>query len=118
MKTLAIFLICGILQFFLPWWIIVVVSFGMSLVLAHHVKESFFNGFISISILWCIACLVQSIPNEQILAVRIAQMFHLSHAWILTLVTSVLGGCIAGISGLCGYYCRIFWVKTLKEEQA
>ena len=54
--------------------------------------------------------LIQSVPNENLLANRVAEMLTLpasSFGWlIILLVTGLVGGLVGGVSALAGFYCR------------
>ncbi|HUH32300.1 MAG TPA: hypothetical protein VLZ28_00020 [Daejeonella sp.] len=110
MLFLLILIISLILQFFLPWWIIALVAFGMSFWKAQTAGRAFGSGFAAIFLLWVIMGLIYSIPNENLLANRIAEMLTLpasSFGWIvILLVSGIVGGLAAGLSALAGFYSR------------
>lgn len=97
-----------LLQFFLPWWIIAPVAFGLAFWKARSGGHAFGSGFGAIFILWVIMGLIQSIPNENLLANRVGEMLMLpssSFNWIIVLlVTGIIGGLAAGLSALAGFY--------------
>lgn len=108
MLFLLIAIISMILQLFLPWWIIAPVAFGLAAWKSSSAKNAFFLAFIAIFILWAITALIHTLPNENILANRVAGMLTLpnsSMSWILVLIISgVIGGLAAGFSALAGYF--------------
>ena len=110
MLFLLILITSLILQFFLPWWIIAPVAFGLSFWKAQSAGRAFGSGFLAIFVLWVTMSLIQSIPNENLLANRVAEMLTLpasSFGWIaILLITGVVGGLVAGLSALAGFYCR------------
>lgn len=110
MLFLLILIISLILQFFLPWWIIALVAFGLSFWKAETAGRAFGSGFLAIFALWIVMSLIQSIPNENLLANRVAEMLTLpasSFGWLVVLlVTGVVGGLVAGLSAVAGFYCR------------
>lgn len=110
MLLLLIVLISFILQLFLPWYIIAVVAFGLAFWKAVGGKHAFWSGFGALFLLWAIAALVQSIPNEHLLANRVGQMLMLPpwrFNWLVVLfITGVTGGLAAGFSALAGFYMR------------
>ena len=63
MLFLLILIISLILQFFLPWWIIALVAFGLSFWKAQTASQAFGSGFAAIFVLWVIMGLIHSIPN-------------------------------------------------------
>lgn len=96
-----------ILQFFLPWWIIAPVAFGLAFWKAASGKHAFSATFGAIFLLWVSMGLIRSIPNENLLANRVGEMLMLSltsYNWIIVLLsTGLIGGLTAGIAALAGY---------------
>lgn len=97
-----------ILQLFLPWWIIAIVAFACCAWKAVNGKHAFIHSFTAIFSLWITAGLVQSIPNDNILANRVGEMMMLPFSevnWLIILfITGLTGGLVAGFSGLSGFY--------------
>lgn len=114
MVFILILILSYLLQLFLPWWIIVVISFAACGLIGKTAKISFWSPFFAILLLWIGMALYKSIPNENLLAGKIAVMFGLSAWWHILIVTGLIGGIAAGISGLCGYLFRkaILYKKT------
>ena len=116
MLILLIAIVCCILQFFLPWWIIAPVAFGMAFWKAKSGGHAFGAGFSAIFILWIIIALIRSVPNKNLLANRVGQMLmlpDLSFNWIIILlITGIIGGLAAGLSALAGFYSRQAISKT------
>lgn len=97
-----------ILQFFLPWWIIAPIAFGLAFWKARSGGHAFASGFGAIFLLWVVMGLVNSIPNENLLANRVGEMLMLpssSFNWIIVLlITGIVGGIAGGFSALAGFY--------------
>lgn len=110
MLLLLIIIVCLILQFFLPWWVIGLAAFLLAAWKAKSTLQAFSSGFFALFILWTGMCLIHSIPNQHLLAGRVGQMLGLpdqSFTWtIVLLITSILGGLAAGFSALAGFLCR------------
>jgi len=101
-----LFLIILILSFasgyFLPWWIVAVISFLTALFIGTTAKSSFWQAFVAVLIVWIVLALFKSVPNDHIMATRIAHLFHLPGWAYILLVTGVLGGLVGGMSALSG----------------
>ena len=106
MVFIVILLISFVLQLFLPWLVIIVISFAVCGVIGKTAKISFWQSFLAILILWLGMALYKSQPNGHLLAGRIAEMFGVKVWYVVLLITVILGGLTAGISGLCGHYFR------------
>ena len=108
MLFLLILIISLILQSFLPWWIIALVAFGLAFWKANRAGQAFASGFGALFLLWIIMGLIHTIPNENLLANRVGEMLLIplnSLNWIIVLlVTGLIGGLVAGLSALAGFY--------------
>lgn len=106
-------------QFFLPWWVIAPIAFGLAAGNSQTGKKSFWNGFSAIFILWNIMALVRTLPNENLLANRVAEMLTLppsSFNWlILVILTGFIGGLVAGLSAFAGYQFRDAFLKKKRR---
>jgi hypothetical protein len=102
-----LFLIILILSFvgtlFLPWWIVAIAAFLGALVLGKKSGQAFLSGFGAMFFLWVALALIKSIPNDNILANRVVQLFPLPNNWIWVLaITGVIGGLVGGMAALSG----------------
>lgn len=118
MLFLLIAIISLILQLFLPWWVIAPLAFLLAAWKAKSAKNAFFSAFLSIFILWTITALVYSLPNEHILANRVASMLTLpssTSSWVMVLLISgLLGGLAAGFSAMAGHYSKEAFFSSKK----
>ncbi|TCD00827.1 hypothetical protein [Pedobacter psychroterrae] len=106
MVFIVIIIASFLLQMVMPWWIIVVISFATCGLIGKTGKISLWSPFFAILALWTGMALFKSIPNNHLLALRVAEMFGI-RSWMLILILSaVLGAFCAGISGFCGYHFR------------
>lgn len=115
MLFIIILIVSLVLQLFLPWWIIAIIAFSFSSWKALNAKHAFVHSFTAILLLWVAAGLIKTIPNENILANRVGELLMLPFAefnWIIILfVTGIIGGLVAGLSGLAGFYLRELFIK-------
>ena len=115
-----LFFIILILSFasrlFLPWWVVVVIAFVAALFVGKTARQSFFSGFGATFLTWLVLALLTSIPNDHILAKRMAILFHLPWWWLIFAVTSVIGGLVTGIAALSGLLVKdVMKSKTQKS---
>lgn len=97
--------------FFLPWWMVAVIAFFASLMFGKKSLKTFFSGFGGVAIAWAILALIKSIPNDHILATRVAKLFQLPHWSLILLVTAIVGGLVGGMAAWSG----ILLKKALKN---
>lgn len=90
----------------LPWWAAAIIAFISAFFIAKTSMHAFLSGFSAIFIEFVVVALFKSIPNDNILAKRIAIMFHLPHWMLLLLITAIIGGLVAGMAALSGYYVK------------
>jgi hypothetical protein len=111
MLFLVILILSFICSYFLPWWMIAVIAFAAAYFLGKKPGLSFLSGFAAIFVAWIISALLKSIPNDNILAERVAKLFQLPNWILLLLVTALIGGLVGGMSALSGSLVR----KSLKK---
>ena len=101
-----LFLIILILSFasgyFLPWWVVAIAAFLAAFFIGKTSGQSFWSGFGAVFIVWTVLALFKSIPNDHILAKRVAMMFQLPNWILLLLITALIGGLVGGMSALSG----------------
>jgi len=102
LAVILITVLSAIAEWFLPWWMIAVVAFVVSLFMALKPGKAFSAGFAGIGIFWLIASLMHDIPNEHILSTRMAALFHLPNYGLFIVITVFVGGLIGGLAALAG----------------
>jgi len=106
MVFLVILIASFLLQLVMPWWIIVIISFATCGIIGKTGKVALWHPFFAIVVAWTAMALFKSIPNQHILATRVANMFGLHFWWWTLIISSLLGGFVAAVSGFCGYHFR------------
>jgi len=119
MVFLVILIATLLLQFFLPWWIVVIISFATCAILGKTAKIALWSPFFAVLLLWTGIALFKSIPNDHLLATRVGEMLGVN-SWILVLlISALLGAFVAAVSGFCGYHFRkaIISVKSTAQTK-
>jgi hypothetical protein len=112
MLLLIILILTFICSFFMPWWVAAIIAFVTALLIGKTSGRSFWSGFGGVFIAWTILALMKSIPNDNILASRVVQLFPIPHHWILLLfITALIGGVVGGMAALSGVLLK----KTFKN---
>ncbi|MDB5023061.1 MAG: hypothetical protein JWP78_816 [Mucilaginibacter sp.] len=102
MLFLVIIILSFVSAYFLPWWVVAIVAFFAAFFIGKTSGQSFWSGFGAVFIVWTLLALFKSIPNDNMLAKRVAQLFQLPNwIWIL-LITALIGGLVSGMSALSG----------------
>jgi hypothetical protein len=95
----------------LPWWLAAIIAFGATLYAGKTAGQAFWSGFGAVFIVWVLLAMFKSVPNNYMLATRVATLFHLPH-WILLLaLTALIGGIVGGLSALSGLLVRRVFEK-------
>lgn len=104
----------------LPWWSVAVAGFVTGLLLSEKIKrrrlfgkqppsaKAFLSGFIAVFILWSGFAWWSDFQNDSLLSEKISRLIvsegetYISRAWIMILVTGLIGGLVGGFSTMTG----------------
>ena len=106
MLLLLILTLGLIAQFFLPWWIIAPVAFGLAAWRASSAGQAFGAGFLGIGLGWLGASLLIHLRTGGILTARMAELLPLHSSAGLIGITVLVGGLVGGLAALSGYLVR------------
>ncbi|RFZ90658.1 hypothetical protein D0C36_16985 [Mucilaginibacter conchicola] len=101
--------VCGYL---IPWWAACALAFIAALILGKTSTQAFWSGFGGMAIAWGALALMKSIPNDHLLATRVAQVFHVKYWWAMLAVTVLIGGIVGGFSALSGLLVKKVFEKA------
>ena len=102
MLFLIILILTFICSYFLPWWMIAIIAFVGAFAIGKKPGKAFLSGFGGVFIAWTILALIRSLPNDNMLASRVATLFQLPNWVLLLLVTGIIGGLVGGLAALSG----------------
>jgi hypothetical protein len=118
MLFLIILILSYVGSLFLPWWIVAVAAFLAALFVGKKSGSAFLSGFAAVFVLWVVWALVKSIPNDNILASRVVQLFPLPNYWIWVLiVTGFVGGLVGGMGALSGVMVKKVFAKPGRNRR-
>ncbi|SDS30678.1 hypothetical protein SAMN05216490_0917 [Mucilaginibacter mallensis] len=110
MLFLIILILSYAAGFFMPWWVAAIVAFLAALWIGKTPGRSFWSGFFGVAFVWVALALFKTVPNDHILATRVAHMFTLPGWGYLLALTAVIGGLVGGMSALSGILVRrLIW---------
>src|SRR5438067_1198759 len=102
MLFIIILILSLIAGFITPWWAAAIIAFVAALYAGKKPGQSFWSGFIAVFVVWVVLILFKSIPNNHVLASRVAVLFHLPGWAVLIFATGLIGGLVGGMSALSG----------------
>ncbi|XZF15824.1 hypothetical protein ACTHGU_06785 [Chitinophagaceae bacterium MMS25-I14] len=105
-SVILIILLAGAATYFLPWWLIAVVSFAVTLLLRLKPGAGFFAGFLGIAILWAGWALKADAANDHILSRKMGILFHLPNYTLFIIVATFIGALAGGLAGWSGALVR------------
>ncbi len=101
-QLIATALLCLVLQYFFPWWTLVIGAFAAGYYAGNKAFMAFLAGFLGVALLWLVAALVIDLQTQSILTDKVAQLFPTKTPALLLLLTAVVGGLLAGFAGMTG----------------
>lgn len=104
---LLIALLSLLAQLVLPWWSVALVTFAFCFGRPMGGGRAFLYSFLGVGLVWLVYALLQHIQSGNILTSRVSEVMKLpANPVYLLVITPLLGGLVAGFSGLAGYWVR------------
>lgn len=97
-QTVATIIGCLAVQYFLPWWTMAIVAFGLGYFFQNKGAVSFVAGFIGVGLLWFIAAYRIDAASQSLLTEKINRIFPLN-VFVLMII---VGGLVGGFAALTG----------------
>jgi hypothetical protein len=111
MFFLIILVLSFVCSYLLPWWFMAVIAFAAAYFFGKKPGKAFLAGFFGVFLAWLVLALFKSVPNDNILATRVAYLMQLPNWIVLLMVTGIIGGLVGGMAALSGALVR----KTFKK---
>jgi hypothetical protein len=106
---ILIVLATALLQLFLPWWIIALIPFVLFLVRPERPVLAFVTSLVGVATVWAAYIMYLHSGTPGSMSNRIAELFFLPNGIVLAVLSVLIGGCVAGFSGLAGALVRPFF---------
>jgi len=111
LKYILSIVVTGLVAFvtglYMPWWGIAIAAFLVSAAIPQKPAFSFLSGFLGVFLLWEVLAWWIDSKNNGILSQKIASVLPLGGSSVLLIViTSIIGGLVAGFAALAGTYMR------------
>ncbi len=96
-------IITWIASMFLPWWSVMVAGVLSGAIVRLQKASTFIVPFLAIAVFWMVQAWILSSTNDFILASKISVLLGIGeNPILLILITGIIGGIAAGVSGLLG----------------
>lgn len=101
--TIAVIIVTSlIIQPYTAWWVVAPIGFIAGFMFRLNALAAFAAGFLGIFILWAVYAFMLSSANNHILAGKVAELFKVSSAGVLYVVSGIIGGLVAGFGTMTG----------------
>lgn len=111
MLFIIIFIVTFCSAYLFTWWAVAIITFVAAFYAGKTNAQAFWSGFFGVALVWGVYALLKSVPNNHILATRVANMVQL-HNWIyLLIITMIIGGLVGGMAALSGLLVRQAVIK-------
>lgn len=111
-RLILIVALTWFLSFYLPWWIVIVVSFLVGLVIDGSGFNAFISGFLGAGLLWLIYSWYLDIQTNSILSSKLVELFPFDDKILLIIMSGLIGGLCGGFGAVTGNSFRKMFVKT------
>ncbi|MEZ0540804.1 hypothetical protein [Fibrella arboris] len=104
---LLIALLSVLAQLILPWWSVALVTFAFCFGRPLGWRRAFLYSFLGVGLVWLGYAAMQHLQSGGVLTSRMSEVMKLpANPIYLLLITPVIGGLLAGLAGLAGYWVR------------
>jgi hypothetical protein len=111
LRFIFILVFAGVLQIYLPWWVVMIVALLAGLMIPGTRGGAFFSGFLAIFLLWAGYAFYLDMETSAILTKRVAPILFLPAPILLVIITGLIGGLAAGFAALTGQLFREIFRK-------
>ena len=101
-QTLFTIALCLILQYFLPWWTLVIGAGVGGYLFGNKGWVAFLSGLVGVGLLWYATALYIDVQTQSILTEKVARIFPTKTPALLFLLTAIIGGLPGGFAALTG----------------
>ncbi|MBO0939363.1 hypothetical protein J2I47_22610 [Fibrella sp. HMF5335] len=113
-SILLIALLSAVAQLVLPWWSIALVAFAFCFGRPQGSGRAFLYSFVGVALVWFGYAILQHSQTNGILTSRISEVLKLpANPIFLLVITPLVGGLVAGLAGLAGYFTRQALMPTV-----
>ncbi len=112
LKLFLITITCYFLLEEYPWWTVIVIAFIVSVTIKTNGFSSFSSSFLAIAGLWFYKAYTIDMETNSLLTNKIAELFMINNAFLIIIITALIGGLAAGFGGLTGHtFIKLFEKK-------
>ena len=107
-SILIIAVLSAIAQFFMPWWIIAPIAFGVCFWRSNTAGKASLEGIVGVALVWAVYVIFLNFQNQSVLAARMGELLIKTPNTpsLLLIITPLIGGFVGGVAGLAGFYVR------------
>ncbi len=102
LPVILIAIISLLLQWFMPWWSIVIAAALIGVMFSLSGFHSFLSGFFGTAIVWWGYAWMIDAKNQSLLSTRIAELFQLGSPMLLIFICGIVAGLVGGLAAVSG----------------
>lgn len=115
MKLIArIFLIAiftYLLSLYLPWWILIVISFLVGFLIHGTAVSTFVSGFLGAGLVWLFYAWWLDYQSESVLTLKMLELLSIDNSSYLMVISGAIGGICGGLAATTGNSFKYLFIK-------
>lgn len=110
-RILLITILAYFLSFYMPWWVLIAISFIVGFLLPGHSLNLFISGFLGGGLLWMTQAWYLDVKTQSILSAKVVNLFPFDDSFLLIVITGIIGALCAAFGCLSGNSFRQLFMK-------
>lgn len=115
-RILLIASMAYLFSFYLPWWIVMIVSGIVSAIIYSSGVSAFIAGFLGVGVVWFGYSFLLDYADESFFSNKIIELFPFENSIMLILISGVIGGLAGGFGALVGHTFRGLFEKKKSKS--
>ncbi|MFY0598582.1 MAG: hypothetical protein JXR03_02845 [Cyclobacteriaceae bacterium] len=117
LRLILIGILTYILSFYSPWWILFIITFGVSFFLHGSSINSFISGFLGVGLVWISFAWYLDFESQSVFTDKFVGLVpQVSEGSYLIIISGLIGAISGGLGALTGNYFKLLFVKKKKKS--
>ena len=115
-RIILIIAVSYLLSMYLPWWILIVISFLVGFAIPGNGINQFIAGFLGGGLLWMTFAWMNDIQTESILSEKIIKLFPFDDPIFLLILAGLIGALAGALGAMSGNSFRQLFMKKKQKS--